>query len=391
MSIVLESAESIFDPALYDKVRLPLEEAETLPPWCYTSEAFYRAEVEHMFMKVWNLLGRADRIPNPGDFFTIKYVGIPIIFVRGEDGEVHAYSNSCRHRGTRLAVGEGNCKSFVCPYHGWAYGLDGSLRAAPGMDETAGFDFADYGLVPLRLETWGGFLFVNFDGEAPPLLDYLGNLPVEMASYGLQDLVLTNHWSYDVACNWKLHIENAMEDYHVPWVHSTSLDLKDVEFWNVPTEGNWFDMRERHEGTRALLEEDAHHGFPRISTLQDHADEGTNFVCVAPSTCLALTTDCFWYVELHPQGPGSTTVSVGTCFPKETVARPDFDEKVQYYYKRWRKSVGEDNNISTIQQEGLASPFVTPGRLSRLEPLVRDLGEWWIDWVIDRGATARKG
>ncbi len=385
------ATDPMFDPASYDRIRLPLERAETLPPWCYTSEAYYRAEVEHMFMKVWNLLGRADRIPEPGDYFTVKYVGVPIIFVRGDDGEVHAYSNSCRHRGTRIADGEGNCRSFVCPYHGWAYGRDGALLAAPGMDDTAGFDMADYGLVPLRLETWGGFLFVNFDGEAEPLSDYLGNLPVEMASYGYEDLVLTNHWSYDVACNWKLHIENAMEDYHVPWVHSTSLDLKDVQFWNVPTEGAWFDMRERHEGTRALLEEDAHHGFPRIGTLEGHAAEGTNFVCIAPSTCIASTTDCIWYVELHPQGPGSTKVNVGTCFPKETVARPDFDEKVRYYYRRWRRSVGEDNNISAVQQEGLASPFAAPGRMSTMEPLVRSLGEWWIDRVIDRGAAAAAG
>ena len=382
------ATDFIFDPASYDGVRLPLEEAETLPPWCYTSEVYYRAEVEHMFKRVWNLLGRADRIPNSGDYYTVKFVGVPIIFVRGNDGEVRAYSNSCRHRGTRMVEGEGNCKHFVCPYHGWAYGLDGYLQAAPGMDHTAEFDFSDYGLIPLRLETWGGFLFVNFDNNAEPLLDYLGNLPIEMASYGYEDLVLTNHWEYDVACNWKLHIENAMEDYHVPWVHSTSLDLKDVQFWNVPTEGAWFDMRERHEGTRALLEEDAHHGFPHISTLTGHAAEGTNFVCIAPSTCVASTSDCVWYIELHPQGPGSTKVNVGTLFPKETVARPDFEEKAQYYYKRWRRSVGEDNNISAIQQEGLVSPFVTPGRLSTLEPLVRTLGEWWIDWVIDRGAAA---
>ncbi|MBH61497.1 MAG: hypothetical protein CL569_03400 [Alphaproteobacteria bacterium] len=112
------ATDAMFDPTSYDGVRLPLEDAETLPPWCYTSEAYYRAEVEHMFMKVWDFLGRADRIPNPGDFYAVKHVGVPIIFVRGNDGEVHAYSNSCRHRGTRLVEGEGNCKAFVCPYHG---------------------------------------------------------------------------------------------------------------------------------------------------------------------------------------------------------------------------------------------------------------------------------
>src|SRR5436305_863279 len=106
---------ALFSPATFAGVRRPLEEAETLPPFCYSSDAFFRREVERIFMKVWNFIGRADRIPNPGDYFTLDFVGVPVIVVRGNDGEVRAFGNSCRHRGATVAVGEGNCRAFRCP------------------------------------------------------------------------------------------------------------------------------------------------------------------------------------------------------------------------------------------------------------------------------------
>jgi choline monooxygenase len=377
------SAEIMFDPATYNRARLPVTEAETLPAWCYTSEDYYQAEVRNLFMKVWNFFGRVDRIPDAGDFFTVTYVGIPIIVARGDDGEVRAFANTCRHRGARVAEGEGNCRSFLCPYHGWTYGLDGRLLGAGGMDKTEGFRLEDNGLVPLRLETWGGFIFINFDRDAEPLLDYLGDFPEVMKSYDCDNLICTRRKIHEVDCNWKIHIENAMEDYHVPMVHKASISKKKVDHWNQPTQGNWFNMRERHDPTtRALLEEDRRHAFPHIKTLDGHAAEGTNFVCLNPSTMLGMTLDCVWYIELQPQGPGHTHIEVGSCFPRETAALPDFEDRARYYYKRWDKSIGEDNDIAAVQQAGLMSPFHRPGRMSYLEPLIPQMAAWWVDRTV---------
>src|SRR4051812_30369121 len=113
---------AMYDPHTYDGIRKPATEATTLPPFCYTSEEFFRAEVRHMFMKVWNFLGRADRIPKVGDYFAIDFVGVPLIVLRDRDGTVKAFANSCRHRGTRLIDGEmvdtvDNCRGIKCPYH----------------------------------------------------------------------------------------------------------------------------------------------------------------------------------------------------------------------------------------------------------------------------------
>jgi choline monooxygenase len=134
------SEQELFDPRTYATTRAPALQAETLPPDAYTSEAFYRREVERIFLRDWNFMGRADLVPKPGDYFAVELAGVPIIVVRDQDGVVRAFANSCRHRGTVLTTGEGSCRAFKCPYHSWIYGLDGRLLGAPEMQQTADFD-----------------------------------------------------------------------------------------------------------------------------------------------------------------------------------------------------------------------------------------------------------
>jgi phenylpropionate dioxygenase-like ring-hydroxylating dioxygenase large terminal subunit len=372
----------MFAPELYAGVRRPLEDAQTLPPLCYTSEAFFRREVERIFMKAWNFIGRADRIPNPGDYFTLEFVGVPIIVVRGGDGAVRAFGNSCRHRGAMIVQGEGNCRAFRCPYHSWAYGLDGSLLSAPEIERTRDFDFAAFGLVPVRLETWGGFMWVNFDERAAPLAAWLGDLPQRLASYRFDDMVCVRRKEYELACNWKIYVENAMEAYHVPTVHRSTLQRqKGPHASKQPTLGEWIALWKEHEGSRALLVGDT--GFPFIDGLEGQAARGTWYPLIYPSTMFGATRDCMWWLELHPLSASRTRLIVGSSFPRRTVERPDFADTVQRYYRRWDTSIPEDNEISGIQQRGLSSPFARPGRLTHLEPLVHDLANWVLDRVLD--------
>src|SRR4051812_3836890 len=138
--------ENVLDPALYASTRRPVMNAETLPPAAYTSSDFYAREVERIFRREWNFMGRADQIPNPGDYFTAEYVGVPLLIARDRTGVVRAFSNSCRHRGSAVAEGEGTCRAFACPYHGWVYGLDGALLSSAHMQQAAGFDPQQYSL-----------------------------------------------------------------------------------------------------------------------------------------------------------------------------------------------------------------------------------------------------
>ena len=202
----MRADNGIFSPDHYRAVRRPLLEAETMPAWCYTSRAFYDREVERIFLREWNFIGRADRIPNHGDYFTLEFAGVPVVVVRGKDGAVRAFSNVCRHRGARIMSGEGNANGFRCPYHSWSYGLDGRLERAPEMHETRGFELSDYALKPVRLETWAGFMFISFDPDGVDLMTFLGDLPEMTAPYRFEDMTCVRRREYDLSCNWKIYV-----------------------------------------------------------------------------------------------------------------------------------------------------------------------------------------
>ncbi|MGH7125195.1 MAG: aromatic ring-hydroxylating oxygenase subunit alpha [Stellaceae bacterium] len=374
--------ENIFDPVHYAKARLPVLEAETLPPWCYTSQRFYDREVERAFKTSWNFIGREDELPKAGDYAAYDLVGEPVLIVRDRAGVLRAFANSCRHRGTRLLDGDGNCRGIVCPYHGWTYGLNGELLGAAGMEETRGFDKKAYGLHPIRLETWEGFVFVNLSADTVGLREYLGDLPQALESYRLADMVCVRRRDYDLACNWKIYLENAMEDYHTPYVHRQSIGAQHT--MPEPSRGAWGGVHMGADKTIAVLAEDIAHAFPPIPSLAGKAAAGTYFLVLYPSTFFALTQDCMWWLQQFPQGPARTRVVIGSCFPRSTAARSDFAESAAYYYRRWDKSLPEDNAISERQQAGLQSSFASPGRLSVREPMVRDIANWILDRVLDQ-------
>ncbi|MBL8837806.1 MAG: aromatic ring-hydroxylating dioxygenase subunit alpha [Alphaproteobacteria bacterium] len=373
-------ASDIFDPAHYEKVRLPLEEAETLPPWAYTSEAFYRREVETIFTRSWYAVGRVERLPEPGDYFSVDVTGIPIIIVRGLDGTLRALSNSCRHRGAKMLEGSGNTRSFRCPYHSWTYDTAGCLRGAGGMENIKGFELADYGLPEVRLETWGGFIFVNFDRDAVGLREWLGDLDERVGSYGLADLRCTRTIERVVACNWKVYMENAMEEYHLPTVHRATISKLKMKHREEGGKGQYCVIVEEHEGTRAVLPGET--GFPFIPTLTGAAAKGTHYVQIYPNLNFAATKDCVFFLEIHPLGVDRTRLALTSMFPQSTIARPDFAEVVERYYRRLDKSAPEDFVIAEVQQRGLSSPLARAGRLSLQEPLVHHIANWVLDRVI---------
>lgn len=372
---------STLDPALYANVRKPLLEAEALPAWCYTSDEFYRREVEQIFGRCWNLVGRLDEIPDPGSYMVYDLVGQSVIVIRDREGELRAFVNSCRHRGTRLLDGTGKCRRVItCPYHAWAFAPSGELVAAPGMKEAIGFRLEDWPLTPVRAESWAGFIFICFDEGAPPLLDFLGNIVDKFASYNFGDMVVVRRKEYDLDCNWKLFLENAIEDYHTPVVHKKSIgkQVTDVE----DTTENWDAIHCPAERTLAVLPGETT-PFPHIEGLTGRPATGTYFTAVYPSTFFATTQDCMWWLLTIPFGPRKSKVIHGACFPRSTVERADFEEVVERYYFRWDKSIPEDNDISERQQAGLESSLARPGRLSLREPLVHTMANWILDRVLD--------
>jgi choline monooxygenase len=373
----------LFDPARFTATRRPALEASGLPAFCYTAAEWYQREVERIFLKEWLFVGRADQIPAPGDYLSLDIVGEPIIVVRGTDGQVRAFSGSCRHRGTRLVTADGHVQAFRCPYHAWTYSLEGALIGCAEMQQTRGFDRRQYGLVPIRLEAWAGFLFINFEPGAGSLATFLGDLPERLAGYRFSEMVCTRRATYHLDCNWKVYVENAMEVYHVAFVHRRTIE--ETVPMNVWTEeearGQYIILYGAAPGSLALLEGDV--GFPPIDGLTGKLAEGSYIPLIYPNTMLGCTIDTMWWLQILPEGPERTQVVVGSCFPRTTTERADFAEVAERYYKRWDATIPEDNGISERQQQGLRARLNRPGRYSSREVLVHDIANWVLDRVID--------
>jgi choline monooxygenase len=162
----------------------PLSRAATLPARYYLDAEILEREKERVFGRTWQLVARTDELQRAGDFVPVTVLDEPIVITHGVDGALRAFYNVCRHRAGQVALTKGNRKSLQCRYHGWTYGLDGALRACPEMEATEDFRKEDFGLIPVRVERWGPFVFVNLSDDAPPLREVMGAIPAEVETAG---------------------------------------------------------------------------------------------------------------------------------------------------------------------------------------------------------------
>lgn len=228
----------------------------------FVSDDVLKREREKIFDSCWIYAGHTSEVKNPGDFRTRNIAGRPIIFCRDQAGQVRAMINSCRHRGAIVCrEREGNGRGFYCFYHGWTFSSDGSLRSVPGEDAYAGsFDKKDMGLAQVaRLESYRDFWFVSFDPDAPPLEDYLADaktyidLIVEQSPSGQMEII-SGTQEYEIRANWKLLVENSVDDYHLISTHITwmnymsnsGVSMKRPKGLLLPSAGKGIDLGNGH-------------------------------------------------------------------------------------------------------------------------------------------------
>ena len=289
----------------------------TLPPEAYTDPDLYALEVERIFRREWLIVGRASDVPNPGDWFTIEVLGDPLLVVRGTDGRVRALSNVCRHRYMPLALEDkGNDRRFVCAYHGWVYGTDGRLVAAPLMEGSTGFDKGRCALPEYRLEQWQGFLFVNFDDDAAPLVRGLADADARLDSYRSADLVTGLAYDAIWEGNWKLATENGMEYYHHMGLHGRTLEAMlpaaGAHMEPAPASGRFTHTRCPYADRAAAAERVARRRDSRFS----EADATSSYAMgLFPNISLALTPDSNNWLSFLPMGPERTRVIGGYLLP----------------------------------------------------------------------------
>ena len=219
----------------------PLSQASTIPATWYVDPRIADLERLSVFSKTWQLVARTDQVKTPGQFVATTVAGEPIVVIRGNDGALRAFYNVCRHHAAAVVTEPcGQASLLHCPYHGWNYGLDGSLKGMPEFEVVENFDRAQNGLVPVRVETWECFVFVNLDHHAAALADFLGGLIKRIAPLGIGNLQHFDRRTYNIHCNWKVFVDNYLDGgYHIPHLHKGLNSVLDYKQYTIENEDRY--------------------------------------------------------------------------------------------------------------------------------------------------------
>ncbi|MEQ8666721.1 MAG: aromatic ring-hydroxylating dioxygenase subunit alpha [Rhodospirillales bacterium] len=357
----------------------PVTAGQGLDPSAYCDPAIAERETAQLFRASWVGLGRADQIAKPGDYVTRDIAGASLILIRDRNGTPHAFANVCRHRGSRLLDGEGNCRLVRCPFHSWSYAPDGRLAVAPHMDEVDGFDASTHGLIEYPLAERLGFLFVSLGGDAGPVDDWLGDFDAVHAPWPLADMTTYRKRYLTVACNWKAFLDVFNEYYHLGSVHPRSID----SLYARPeapdaVRGQFASQFGVTKGTGALLEDRQDLALPAMPGLEAPWRDGVRYTWAFPSMTFAAGRDALWVYEAYPDGPDACSVVQTVCFHPETMTSPGFADRAAAYVERADAALDEDIPALAFQHRGLMSCDAVAGPLhGLLEASVLRFARWW--------------
>ena len=347
------------------RVLEPLDRATTLPRAAYLDPVVLELEREVIFRRAWLCVGREAEVADPGQWLRADVVPEGVIVARGEDGVLRGFFNVCRHRGATLVEAEcGKASRFVCKYHGWRYALDGGLEHAPHTARLAAFDAGDHGLAPVQVDVWNGFVFLTLDPSAPPLQEWLGEIPVHFRAADVAVLRSGRRVQWEVAANWKLLIENYQESHHFPGVHPeleghtpfshSSSFHSDGSRWL----GGVMDLV---DGAETVSLDGRLHGRARIRG----ADPERVVDCMLwPNLLTSLQPDYLLTYRLTPLAPDRTRIVAEILFPPESITA-DFAPTDVFDF--WDVTNRQDKEICERQQLGIASSSYVQGRYAEVE------------------------
>jgi choline monooxygenase len=335
----------------YDE-RAPLSQASTIPAAWYVDPRIAELERLSVFSKTWQLVARADQVKTPGQFVRATVAGEPIVVVRGNDGILRAFYNVCRHHAAAVVTEPcGQASLLHCPYHGWNYGLDGSLKGMPEFEGVENFERAENGLLSVRVETWECFVFVNLDDHAIPLAEFLGGLVQRIAPLGVGKLQHFDCRTYNINCNWKVFVDNYLDGgYHVPHLHKGLNAVLDYKRYTIENEDRYC----LQSSPMVVSGEDAATGAARKGDRAWYFWQHPN-----------LMINCYeGYMDTNlviPVDVDHCTVIFDFYFADISEARHEYNEQSVIVGNRVQE---EDLGICEDVQRGLKSRAYRAGRLS---------------------------
>ena len=376
----------------------------------YTDSAIYQLELERILTQNWFLAGHVSQVPEPGDFFVTRMANESAIVVRGSDGNVKAFANVCRHRGSLVCLQQsGSAKKFECPYHGWMYDIDGNLTAARSMPPD--FDRKSYGLVPVSLEDLGGLIFVAFTDNPPSLRGARRDLAEPFEIFGFQGLKVAAKKTYPIAANWKLAVENYQECYHCASAHPDyarmhtlmldpkkrdriqgkmlerfeSCGLREIEHDYVDTmarpgeQGYGYSRTALFEGYKTGSR-DGEPVAPLLGKLKGY-DGGASDFSFGPFSFLLAYSDYVVGYVFKPVGHAHCTCEIFWFVRGDAQEGRDYD--VEELTWLWDVTTQADEQIIVNNWRGVNSRYYRPGPFSRMERMENRYVQWIVQQLSD--------
>jgi glycine betaine catabolism A len=357
--------------------------AETLPQRYFVSAEIFEEELEKIFASHWVLVGHQSELAMPGDYFLAEVAGESLIVVKDQRSTIRAFYNVCRHRGARLCEEKnGHAAAIQCPYHAWTYALDGRLLGAPHMDETLGFNKAEYPLKPAQLGLWEGFIFLNLANASTERGDYISlekwfkPLGGKFSPWNLASLRSAKRIEYDVWANWKLMFQNYSECYHCLGVHPELSKISPYDSAeNDLTKGPFLGGFMRIANDKSLTMS----GNACALTVGNFGNDDFRFVfyySIFPNMLLSLHPDYVMVHRLEPQSSERTLIFCDWFFNPEAFKRSDFDPDDAV--KFWDMVNKQDWHVCELSQQGISSRAYEPGPYSARESIPAAWDEYYL-------------
>ena len=346
-------------------------ERYTLPGSDYHDPGVYEVERQQIFLRKWFCAGRSEQAPDAGSWFTVDVVGESILVVRGDDGELRAFYNVCRHRGSRLREAESGFEkgTIMCPYHAWCYDLRGGLAVTPRVEPDE-LDRSQLSLWPVHLEEWQGFVFVNLSKETPQsfrdLLAERNDHILEFERFDIDTLRIGASSEWIVEANWKIILENYAECLHCPTVHPELVDL-------IPAyrTGSVYEPG-RSDGGVWLAEGGSYAPgvttLPTLPTMNDVDAKSVYGGTIFPNVMVDISGTSVIITILFPQGPARTRQIAWYLFHPDTIASSEFDASGLVAFSEL--VAGQDNVVCERVQLGVQSQAFTHGIYPEKDDLV---------------------
>ncbi|MDH3668924.1 MAG: aromatic ring-hydroxylating dioxygenase subunit alpha [Paracoccaceae bacterium] len=329
--------------------------ARAMPGAFYTCPDVLAAERAGLFAREWLCVGRAEEIPEPGDYMTYDLVGEPVAMVRGEDGAIRALSNVCRHRAMPVLSGQGKARRLVCPYHSWTYDTTGQLIGTPLIGKRADFDKRDCRLPEFRSEIWQGFIFVSLNPDVAPLAPRMAGLDRIIHNYHFEEM-RTRYVAHEVwDTNWKSLVENFMEGYHLSALHRETLHLVN------PTElCAHYPAGDAYFGSFAGFTPDMEREKVGHPDLTEAELDTCVMIAVPPNLVIGGASDYSSFLCIEPASTDSVRVKLGLFFYGDDWP----DERVDWAVELFQNTMAEDKVVLENLGRGLRSAHYRPGPLA---------------------------